>query len=150
RTKAVLQRAAGDLEVVKARLELAKTKQERAISLLESHAVSKEEMDTRVAEARRAEAALASAVAAVEAARLDVEFTQVRSPVSGRVGRRLVTPGNLITGGSGASAALLTTVVSLDPIHILFEADERSYLKYIRLARTGERPSSRDVPNPVW
>ena len=148
--EAVLKRAEGELAVVKARLDLAKSKRERALSLLDSHAISKEEMDTRAAEARQEQAALESAVAAVEAARLDVEFTQIRAPVSGRVGRKLVTPGNLITGGSGASATPLTTVVSLDPIHVLFDADERSYLKYIRLARSGERPSSRDVPNPVW
>ena len=148
--EAVLQRAQGDLAAVKARLELARSKHERAAPLLESHAISKEEMDTRVAETRQEEAALQAAIAAVETARLDVEFTQIRSPVSGRVGRKLVTPGNLITGGSGASGTSLTTVVSLDPIHILFEADERSYLKYIRLSRSGERPSSRDVPNPVW
>ena len=147
--EAVLKRAEGDLAVVKARLELARSKRARAIPLVDSHAISKEEMDTRAAEVRQEEAALEAAQAAVEAARLDVEFTQVRAPVSGRVGRKLVTPGNLVTGGSGATGTPLTTVVSLDPIHVLFEADERSYLKYMRLARSGERQSSRDVPNPV-
>src|SRR5262249_33646262 len=131
-------------------LELAKTKLERAAKLLESHAISTEEVDTRADEVRQAQAALQSAAAAVDAAQLNVEFTQIRAPVTGRVGAKIVTEGNLITGGSGAAGTLLTSIVSLDPIHVVFDADERSYLKYIRLALSGERPSSRDVPNPVW
>src|SRR6185369_14110535 len=66
------------------------------------------------------------------------------------VGRKLVTEGNLITGGPGSQGTLLTTIVSLDPIYVYFEADEGSFLKYTRLARTGERPSSRDYKNPVY
>ena len=71
------------------------------------------------------------------------------APVGGRVGRKLVTEGNLITGGVGTRGTLLTTIVSLDPIYAYFEADEGSLLKYSRLARRGERPSSRDYRNPV-
>src|SRR5437867_4493137 len=82
-------------------------------------------------------------------ARLDAEFTHVSAPVAGRVGRKLVTEGNLITGGVGTRGTLLTTIVSLDPIYAYFEADEGSLLKYSRLARTGQRPSSRDYKNPV-
>ena len=63
--------------------------------------------------------------------------------------RKLVTEGNLVTGGAGSQGTLLTTLVSLDPIYVYFEADERAFLKYQRLAQTGERPSSRDVRNPV-
>ena len=84
-----------------------------------------------------------------EAARLDVEFTEVRAPISGRVSRRLVTEGNLINGGVGTQGTLLTSIVSLDPVYAYFDADERSYLKYARLGMSGERPSSRDVRNPV-
>src|SRR5262249_52607192 len=70
-------------------------------------------------------------------------------PVSGRVGRKLVTEGNLITGGVGTQGTLLTTIVSLDPIYAYFEADERSFLKYERLRLSGQRPSSRVYHNPV-
>ncbi len=112
-------------------------------------AISQEEADTRAAEARQAEAACRRRQRRVEAARLDVEFTEVRAPISGRVGRKLVTEGNLINGGSGTQGTLLTTIVSLDPIYVYFEADERAYLKYTRLAQEGKRPSSRNTRNPV-
>jgi RND family efflux transporter MFP subunit len=103
----------------------------------------------RAAAAARAVAAVDAAAAAVETTRLDVEFTEVRAPVSGRVGRKLVTEGNLVNGGSSTEGTLLTTIVSLDPLYVYFEADERSHLKYMRLAQQGKRPSSRDVHNPV-
>ncbi|HZR82662.1 MAG TPA: efflux RND transporter periplasmic adaptor subunit [Candidatus Binatia bacterium] len=147
--EAVRRRAEGDLAVAKARLDLARKKLERAMNLVGRDAISREEADTRAAEARQAEASLEAASAAVDAARLDVEFTQVRAPIAGRVGRRLVTEGNLVNGGSGTQGTLITTIVSLDPIHAIFEADEQSFLKYQRLARTGERASSREVRNPV-
>ena len=147
--QAALRSAEGELAVAKARLQLARTKLDRATKLVGRDAISREEADTRAAEARQAEASVEAAAAAVDAARLDVEFTQIRAPITGRAGRKLVTEGNLITGGSGSQGTLLTTLVSLDPIYVYFEADERAYLKYQRLAQTGERPSSRDVKNPV-
>ncbi len=82
------------------------------------------------------------------AAKLNLEFTRVTSPIAGRVSKAAVTAGNLVTGGSNA-ATLLTTVVSLDPIYVTFEGDEQIYLKYTALAQRGERQSSRDVANPV-
>ncbi len=146
---AALNRAEAEVALAKARLELADTRYQRAAKLVARSAISQEETDTRAAEARQAEAALRSAQAAHEESRLDVEFTEVRAPVSGRIGRKLVTEGNLVNGGSGTQATLLTTIVSLDPIYVYFEADERSYLKYTRLAREGLRPSSREIHNPV-
>jgi RND family efflux transporter MFP subunit len=147
--EAVLHRTEGDLAVANARLQLARTKLDRANKLVGRDAISREEADTRAAEARQAEAGLQAAGAAVDAARLDVEFTQIRAPITGRVSRKLVTEGNLVTGGTGSQGTLLTTLVSLDPIYVYFEADERAFLKYQRLAQTGDRPSSRDVRNPV-
>jgi len=147
--EAVLRRAEAEVALAKARLDLADKRFDRASKLVARNAISQEEADTRAAEARQATAAVGSAQAALEAARLDVEFTQVHAPVSGRVGRKLVTEGNLINGGSGTQGTLLTTIVSLDPIYVYFEADEQSYLKYARLAREGKRPSSRDQRNPV-
>ena len=146
---AILRRAEAELALAKARSELADSRFQRAVRLVSRNAISQEEADTRAAEARQAVASVAAAQAALEAARLDVEYTQVRAPVSGRVGRKLVTEGNLVNGGTGTQGTLLTTVVSLDPMYVYFEADERSYLKYVRLAEEGKRPSSRDTRNPV-
>jgi RND family efflux transporter MFP subunit len=146
---ATLKRAEADLALAKARRELADKRHQRALKLVAENAISQEDADTRAAEARQAEAAVDAAAAAVETARLDVEFTEVRAPVSGRVGRKLVTEGNLVNGGSSTEGTLLTTIVSLDPLYVYFDADERSHLKYMRLAQQGRRPSSRDVHNPV-
>jgi RND family efflux transporter MFP subunit len=147
--EAALRRAEADLELAKSRLELARKNFARAANLLASHAISQEESDIRQSTLRQAEASVGEAQAAVDAAKLDVEFTQVRAPVGGRVGRKLVTEGNLINGGVGTQGSLLTTIVSLDPIYAYFDADEASLLRYVRLASSGQRPSSREHPNPV-
>ncbi len=147
--EAALRRAEADVELAKSRLALARKNFARAADLLASHAISQEESDIRESNLRQAEASVGEAQAAVDAAKLDVEFTRVSAPVGGRVGRKLVTEGNLINGGVGTQGTLLTTIVSLDPIYAYFEADEGSLLKYNRLARLGQRPSSRDYKNPV-
>jgi membrane fusion protein, multidrug efflux system len=146
---AALRRAEADRTLASTRVALARKNNARGADLVTDRAISQEEADVRNSELRQAEATLQGAEAAVEAARLDVEFTQVSAPISGRVGRKLVTEGNLITGGPGSQGTLLTTIVSLDPIYAYFEADEGSFLKYERLKRSGERPSSRDYKNPV-
>src|SRR5256712_410496 len=138
-----------DVGLAKPRVALAQKNCARAADLLSSHAISQEESDIRGSNLRQAEASVAEAQAAADAARLDVEFTHVSAPVGGRVGRKLVTEGNLNKGGVGTRGALLTTIVSLDPIYAYFEADEASLLKYDRLARSGQRRSSRDYQNPV-
>ena len=147
--EATLKHAQADLALAQARLDQARSDAERAGRLsVGQKAISAEESERRSATLHEAEASVAGAKAAVDAAQLDVEFTHVVSPIAGRVGRHLVDEGNLVIGGP-PNATLLTTVVSLDPIQAYFEADERSVLKYLRLAKTGERPSSRDVNNPV-
>jgi RND family efflux transporter MFP subunit len=145
--EAVQRGAEAEHAVAKARLALAEKKAERAVSLVKREAISQEETDIRAAEQLQAGAMVAAAAAAVETAKLEVDFTQIRSPIAGRTGRRLVTEGNLINGGT--LGTLLTTIVSLDPIYAYVEADERSFLKYSRLARSGERLSSREYRNPV-
>lgn len=146
--QAALDAAIAEQKRAESALDLARLDLARAERLFRSNAVSAEERDTRSAEFQQATAAVEAAVAAVAAARLDVEFTQVRAPISGRVGRRQVTEGNLVTGGT-SGATLLTTIVSIDPMHFYFTADESAYLKYQRLDRQGERPSSRTTANPV-
>jgi RND family efflux transporter MFP subunit len=147
--EAVARRTQAELSAAVSRLSLAQKNAARAADLLKSHAISQEEADIRESNRRQAEAAVDEQQAAVDSARLEVEFTRVTAPVAGRVGRKLVTEGNLITGGVGTQGTLLTTIVSLDPIYAYFEADEGSVLKYNRLAREGQRPSSREHANPV-
>jgi RND family efflux transporter MFP subunit len=146
---AALRRTEADVVLTKSKLGLAQKNLARASNLLAGHATSQEEADIRESTVRQAQASLDEALAAVDAAKLDVEFTEVTAPVSGRVGRKLVTEGNLINGGVGTQGTLLTTIVSLDPIYAYFEADEGAFLKYSRLAQTGQRPSSREYKNPV-
>ena len=146
--QAELGRAKAALEQAMARYERTQKDLARAQQLVRSRAISQEELDTRSADRREAEESVQAARAAVEATRLNVEFTEVKAPISGRISRQLVTEGNLINGGT-AQATLLTTIVSLDPIYGYFEVDERSYLKYTRLWRNGTGPGSRGVKIPV-
>ncbi len=148
--EAALRHAEADLAAASARLVLAQKNRSRSDELIRSHAISQEDADIRESGVRQADAAVQQTQAAVDRAKLDVEFTHVTAPISGRIGRKLVTEGNLINGGVAAEGTLLTTIVSLDPIYAYFEADERSFLKYVDLASTGERPSSRDFRHPVW
>jgi RND family efflux transporter MFP subunit len=136
------------LDETEAQLSRARVRLDLAGRLFEARAISEEEFDARTQEKREAEAAILEAEAARQAAALDLEYARVRSPIAGRVSRKYVTEGNLVTGGT-QDATLLTTVVSVDPIHVYFTADEQAYLRYQRLAEQGIRPSSREVPNPV-
>ncbi len=146
--QAVLDQNKAALTRAQVRLKLAKNDLNRAQRLFKSRAISEEELDSRTQEERQAVAALEEAKAAVNAAELDVEFTQIKSPIKGRIGRNLIDIGNIVSGGS-AESTLLATIVSLDPIHFYFTADERAFLKYVRLAKEGSRPSSRTTANPV-
>jgi RND family efflux transporter MFP subunit len=146
--QATLDETRAQVTRARVQLELASNDLERAQRLFRSRAVSEEELDARTQQKRQAGASLEAAQAAVYAAELDLEFTRVRAPIAGRIGRKLVTEGNVVSGGS-ADSTLLTTIVSIDPIHVYFTADEKAYLAYQRLAKEGGRPSSRDAPNPV-
>jgi RND family efflux transporter MFP subunit len=146
--RAELAKAQADAAAAKTRAELARNEVARAERLLSARAISQEEYDERVNRAQETSSGVAAAAAAVEVARLNLEFTQVVSPIDGRVSKAEVTPGNLV--GSGERATLLTTVVSVDPVYVEFTGDEQVYLKYISMSKSGERASSRDEPNPVW
>ena len=147
--QAEVDRLTAELQLAQARLDLAKSDYARAQKLLQFRAISQEEADTRAATERQAQESVEAARAAVKAAKLNVEFTRVIAPITGRISRKLVTEGNLINGGS-AESTLLTSIVSMDPIYVYFEADERSYLKYARLSQNGKGPSSREARNPVY
>jgi RND family efflux transporter MFP subunit len=146
--KAEYDRAGADVKRYKTALELARVESVRVQKLQQSGAVSQEELDERTSTVAQAEANVAGAQAALEAAALNLGFTRVTSPIAGRVGRAEVTRGNLVTGGTNGGT-LLSSVVSMDPIYLYFDADEQSYLRYAQMARNGERPSSREAPNPV-
>ena len=146
--RAELAKAEAELARAVARAELSNTDVERSEKLLDVKAVSREEYDQRLNAQREALASVDAARAAVTAAKLNLEFTRITAPITGRVSRAVVTAGNLVTGGSNA-ATLLTTLVSIDPIYVSFEGDEQVYLKYTERARRGDRPSSRDAANPV-
>jgi membrane fusion protein, multidrug efflux system len=147
--EADLARAQAQLEQARTGAELAAREVARAEKLVNVQAISREEFDSRSSAAANGLASVRAAEAAVQTARLNLEWTRVRSPIAGRVGRAEVTAGNLVQAGP-PTATLLTNVVSLDPIYAYFEGDEQTYLKYVSLARAGSRPSSRDAKNPIY
>ena len=118
------------------------------LPLVRSQTVTEREFDTRRSTERDAAAQVASLEAALKQAELNLEWTEVRAPISGRISDKRVDAGNLITGGQ-TGATLLTVIVSIDPIHFVFDGSEADFLRYMRLAAGGARPSSRDVQNPV-
>src|SRR6185437_324574 len=137
--EAEYQRAEADLDQAKAQAALAKSEQTRAVNLYAAHAISKDEFDTRIANARQSAANVEAAKAALDSAALNVTFTRVTAPITGRVSRAIVTTGNLVTNGQ----TLLTTVVSLDPIYVEFNADEQAYLTFEKYAGSNGR---KDAP----
>lgn len=143
-----LDRALAQLKISKARLSLAEKDLGRAKHLLSERVISEEEADTRVSDEQVARASVELAQAGIDAARLNVEFTQVRAPISGLISRKYVTEGNLINGGTGGT--LLTTIVSIDPIYCYLEEDEQSYLRYSRLEREGMMHGSGKGENPAF
>jgi len=147
--EAALAGARAEVARAEAEVELADLSLRRAERLLQSSAGSRERVENRRADKLTAEAELAGAIAAEREAALELEFTRITSPITGRISDRRVDVGNLISGGS-TQTATLATIVSLDPIYFVFDASEADYLKYARLSRTGDRPSSRDAANPVF
>ena len=123
--------AKAQLDQARSQLSLAKSERERATKLLQAHAISQEEFDTRAAGLEQADANVEMAQAALDTAALNLTFTRVTAPISGRISRALVTEGNLVNTGQ----TLLTTLVSLDPIYVRFDGDEQAYLKYTKIAR---------------
>jgi len=132
--QAEFDRRHAEAEQSKVRLENANREFDRAAQLLANKAISTEESDARQFRFQEARAALLAAEAARDSARLDLEYTQVRSPIDGRVSRALLTEGNYVSGIAGA-ATLLTTIVTIDPVYVYADIDENSLLKFNQLAR---------------
>ena len=167
RAQAQAEQATASASTSEAQIELAKAEYNRAQGL--GNALSQSERDvirsefqkataalesTRAgiasanAEVARATAAIAMAEAAVQSAELNLEYTNIRAPIAGRISRRYTTEGNLISGGS-EQATLLTTIVSLDPIYFTFNASEQQVLRFQRMVQAGTRRSALDVKYPV-
>jgi multidrug efflux system membrane fusion protein len=147
--QADVERAEAEVERARTAVTLAQSDLGRAEKLVATRAISQEEFEQRTSARVAAQSAVKAAEAAVSVARLNLSYTRVTSPIAGRVGRAEVTVGNLVTGGQSGQATRLTTVVSLSPMYAYFEAAEQDYLKYMDLARSGQRPLSREHANPV-
>jgi RND family efflux transporter MFP subunit len=145
----VLDREKANLASAKVRAEFTAKDVERARPLLKNQTVSEQVFDQRLQAQREADAAVRSSEASVKSAQLDVDFTRIEAPVTGRISRRLVSEGNYITGGSG-SGTLLTTIVTTDPIQFYFDMSEADYLKYVRLGTLDTRPGQKGHSNPIY
>jgi RND family efflux transporter MFP subunit len=142
---AELKRAQAQLAQAKSQLSLAKSEKARAVNLLAQHAISQEEYDTRSSSDEQAQANVQLADAALDTAELNMTYTKVTAPISGRISRAAITVGNLVTNGQ----TLLTTLVSLDPIYVRFDGDEQAYLRYTKVAKDRAAAGEKDTPNPV-
>ncbi len=144
--QAEVDRLRAELARAQATAQRAESELRRAERLKAENAIASEEHDRRAAFAQESTAQTAAVEAALRAAELNLEFTQVTSPINGRVGRAIVTEGNLVSSGPG-EATLLTTVVSLDPVYAYFDADEQIFLKYTT-GRGGD-PRSRKAASEI-
>lgn len=137
--KAQFDLASAHVQETRAHAETAEREAKRAGDLLAAAAISNEEAEARRSRAAEAQAALASAEATLVSAKLDLEHTEVRAPIAGRVSRALVTPGNLIAGSPG-NATLLATIVTVGEAYVYADLDESTLLKFNRLARENRLP----------
>jgi multidrug efflux system membrane fusion protein len=147
--RAALDQAKADLARAKSQVDLSAADLSRAETLLQQKTIAEALYDQRVQAKRAADAALQAAEAALKTAELNLEFTELRAPVSGRIGDRRVSPGNLVTGTITGTTTLLATVVSIDPIRFEFSFDEASYLRYQRIARDAGKADERGTKLPV-
>jgi RND family efflux transporter MFP subunit len=147
--RAALDQAVGNLAQLEARLERLNADLARGRRMLASRAIGQEEYDKIAGDRGEAAASHAALKAALERAQLDLGYTKVIAPVSGRVSRYVVTVGNLIQAGDQNGGTLLTTIVSVDPMYAYFDVDEHTALRVWQLAREGKSSSLRDGGYPV-
>jgi membrane fusion protein, multidrug efflux system len=147
--QADFDRAAAEFERMQAQLKLAQIELDRAKELRTKNTISASEFDQKAATYQGASAAASSAEAAKNSAALNLEFTQIKSPIDGRVSDARITLGNLVQPGAGPES-VLTTVVSVDPIYAKVDADENAILKYVKLSEQGKRVSARTAKIPAF
>jgi RND family efflux transporter MFP subunit len=136
--------ARANLAQARSNLTYAEADLARGERLVRDKTITDQVFEQRAQAKRNTEALVAYNEKAVQQAELDLEFTELRAPISGRIGDRRVTPGNLVTGGTGGNTTLLATIVSLDPIRFEFTFDEASYLRYERLSSGGKEVTGRE------
>ena len=147
--EATLAQAQATLAQARANLAFAEADLERGANLVRGNTITQQTFDQRTQAKRVADANVAAQEAAVRQAFLDLEFTELRAPVSGRIGDRRVSPGNLVMGGTTGTTTLLATITTIDPIRFEFTVDETSYLRYMRLAGNGTGAANRGFDAPV-
>jgi len=128
--QAELNRAEAEAERARAQAKLSQVERQRATDLLKRKLISQDEYDQRIAAEHQANANVRAAEATKRLAHLNFGYTDIRSPINGRTGRALVTNGNLVSASPSPTPDLLTTVVSLDPVYVVFDCDELTYLEY--------------------
>jgi multidrug efflux system membrane fusion protein len=128
-----LEQARATLAQARANQTFTQSDLNRASQLVRDRTITEQVFDQRTQAKRVADASVAANEAAVRQAELDLQFTELRAPIAGRIGDRRVSPGNLVTGGTSGSTTLLATIVSTDPIRFEFTFDEAAYLRYMRL-----------------
>jgi multidrug efflux system membrane fusion protein len=146
--QATFEQRQAEFQQANVRLENARRESDRTTQLLTNNAISLEESDARHSRYEEAKSALLAAQAALDSARLDLEYTQVRAPIDGRVSRALLTEGNYVNGVAGA-ATVLTTLVSVDPVYVYADMDENSLLRFNALAQDRKLESNGDGRIPV-
>src|SRR4029450_6194193 len=139
-----LDQARANLETAKSNVVFTQSDLARGQQLLRDRTISEQIFEQRAQAFRNAQAAVSASEAMVRQAALALEFTELRSPITGRIGDRRVTQGNLVTGGAGGTTTLLATIVSLDPIRLEFPFDESAYLRYERLSSNGKDVTGRE------
>jgi len=139
-----LDQAKANLAQARANLAFAEGDLGRAAQLVRDKTITEQTFDQRTQAKRVAEASVAAQEAAVRQASLDLEFTELRAPVAGRIGDRRVSPGNLVTGGTSGNTTMLATIVSQGPIRFEFTFDEAAYIRYERLSKGGQDMASRE------
>src|SRR5688572_4663335 len=146
--KAEFERRNAEHEQAKVRLETAEREAKRTEQLLASKAISTEEAEARQARFSEAKAGLLAAEAGRNSAQLDLEYTEVRAPINGRVSRALITAGNFVSGVAG-NAALLTTIVTVDPVYVYADLDENSLLRFNQIHRESKLSGAEAGKVPV-
>jgi RND family efflux transporter MFP subunit len=148
--QATLEQAKAAVEQAKANLAFAESDLKRGESLRTGTTITQQALDQRLQASRVAAAAVTSQEAALVQAQLDLSFTELQAPVSGRIGDRRVSVGNLVSGGASGSTTLLATIASIDPIRFEFTLDEASYLRYLRMVGTAaSNAADRGITLPV-
>jgi len=142
---AQVNRLKAEVNDAKSQALLAKRELQRGQRLKKKNAISQEELDNRLARQQQSAAHVQSQVAALATAQLDLDYTQVKAPISGRISRAFITKGNYVTAGQSE----LTSLVSTDKVYAYFDADERTFLNYMQQARQANATKTHDRKSPV-